>query len=57
MTELNEQIYARAKLVCDKIGVPIKSTNRNSKPGGGNSLGNADKKSTTSKNYKTEEER
>ena len=33
ITELNELIYARAKLVCDKIGVTFKNTNRNSKPG------------------------
>ena len=33
ITKLNELIYAGAKLVCDKIGVPLKNTNRNSKPG------------------------
>ena len=33
ITKLNEQIYAGKKLVCDKIGVPLKNTNRNSKPG------------------------
>ena len=31
--ELNELIYAGAKLICDKIGVSLKKTNRNSKPG------------------------
>ena len=29
--QLNELIYAGAKLVCDVIGVPLKSNNRNSK--------------------------
>ena len=33
ITELNEVIYAEAKLVSDEIGVPLKNTNRNSKPG------------------------
>ena len=33
ITELNVLIYAGAKLVCDKIGVPLKNMNRNSKPG------------------------
>ena len=33
ITELNELIYAGAKLVCEKIGVPLKSTNKKSKPG------------------------
>ena len=32
-TELNELIYAGAKLVCDKIGIPSKSTKEKSKPG------------------------
>ena len=31
--KLNWLIYAGAKLVCYKIGVPQKNTNRNSKPG------------------------
>ena len=31
--ELNELIYARAKLVCSKIGVPLKNADRNSKHG------------------------
>ena len=30
--ELNELIYAGAKLVSIKVGVPLKNTNRNSKP-------------------------
>ena len=32
-TELNEILYAGAKLVCEKIGVPLKSMNKKSKPG------------------------
>ena len=32
-TELNELIYAGAKLVCEKIGIPSKSTKKQSKPG------------------------
>ena len=32
MTEENELIYAEVKLVCDKIGVPLKNMNSNSKP-------------------------
>ena len=31
--DLNELINAGAKLVCEKIGVLLKKTNRNSKPG------------------------
>ena len=33
ITELNEQIYAWEKLVCDKIGVLLKNTSINLKPG------------------------
>ena len=33
MTQLNEQMYAGAKLVCEKIGFPSKSTKEKSKPG------------------------
>ena len=29
ITELNELIYAKAKLVSDKIGIPLKTTNKN----------------------------
>ena len=29
ITELNELIYAGAKLVCEKIGIPSKSTKKN----------------------------
>ena len=32
ITELNELIYAGAKLVCEKIGIPSKSTKKKSKP-------------------------
>ena len=33
ITELNELIYAGAKLVCEKIGIYSKSTKKQSKPG------------------------
>ena len=33
ITELNELIYACAKLVCEKIGIPLKSTKKQLKPG------------------------
>ena len=33
ITELNELIYASAKLVCEKIGIPSKNTKEKSKPG------------------------
>ena len=33
ITELNDLKYARAKLVSEKIGVPLKTTDRKSKPG------------------------
>ena len=33
ITELNELIYAGAKLVCEKIGIPSKNTKKQSKPG------------------------
>ena len=33
ITELNELIYAGAKLVCEKIRIPSKSTKEKSKPG------------------------
>ena len=32
ITELNDLIYTGAKLVCEKIGFPLKTTNRKSKP-------------------------
>ena len=44
ITELNELIYAGAKLVCGKIGIPSKSTKKKVKTRMGNSTGNADKK-------------
>ena len=43
VTELNEIIYAKAKLICEKIGVPSKSTKTKIKTWMGNSNGNADK--------------
>ncbi len=33
INELNKLIYAGAKLVCDKNGIPLRNTNRNSKAG------------------------
>ena len=33
ITELNELIYSGAKLVCENIGIPSKSTKKQSKPG------------------------
>ena len=33
ITELNELIYAGGKLVCENIGIPSKSTKKQSKPG------------------------
>ena len=33
ITELNELIYKGAKLVCENIGIPSKSTKKQSKPG------------------------
>ena len=33
ITELNDLIYAGAKLVCEKIGAPLKTTDRKLKPG------------------------
>ena len=32
ITELNELIYEGEKLVCEKIGIPSKSTKKQSKP-------------------------
>ena len=32
ITELNELIYTGAKFVCEKIGIPSKSTKKQSKP-------------------------
>ena len=51
ISELNELIYAGVKLVCDKISVPLKNTNRSSNLGWENQL-ETEKKS---KNAKTEE--
>ena len=47
ITELNELIYAGAKLICEKIGIPSKSTKKLSKPGWEIRL------ETQIKNYKT----
>ena len=53
ITELNELIYACAKLVCEKMGIPLKSTKKQSKTGIGNSTWNTNKKTTkTSQNDK-----
>ena len=44
ITELNGLIYAGVKLVCEKIGIPSKSTKEKSKPGGEIRLKNSDQK-------------
>ena len=46
ITELNEIIYAWAKLVGENIGIPSKSTKKKSKPGWGIRLETQLKKST-----------
>ena len=57
IAELNELIYARAKLVCEKTGILSKSTKKNQNQEG-NFDRNSDKKSTkTGKNNKTKEKR
>ena len=57
ITELNELIYTGAKLVCEKIRIPLKSRKK-VKTRMGNSTGNAGKKPTkTSQNDKTKERR
>ena len=33
ITELNELIYAESRLICEKIGIPSKSTKKKSKLG------------------------
>ena len=56
ITDLNELIYAGAKLILEKIGIPLKKHEETGKIGMGNSIGNADKKSTkTGQNDKTKE--
>ena len=58
ITELNELNYAGAKLVFEKIEVPLKSSNKKIKTWMGNSTGNADKKAMkTGQNDKTKEKR
>ena len=55
ITELKFLIYARAKVVCDKIEVPLKTTNRKSKPGWELRFESLIKKTTiTNKDIKTE---
>ena len=53
IAELNDLIYARAKLVCVKLGIPLNTTGRKSKPGWELRLESQIKK-TTSKTTKTE---
>ena len=56
ITELNELIYAGAKLVCKKIGISSESTKKESKPGWEIRLETQIKKSTkTDQNDKTKE--
>ena len=58
MTELNELIYARAKLVCEEIGIASKTRKEKSKPRWEIRLETLIKKSTkTSQNDKTKERR
>ena len=58
ITELNELIYAGAKLVCEKIGFPSKSMKEKSKPGWEFRLETQIKKSMkTGQNNKTKERR
>ena len=53
ITELNELIYAGAKLVREKIGIPFKKHEEKVKTGVGNSTGNTNEKTTkTSQNDK-----
>ena len=54
ITELNEVIYARAKLVCEKIETPSK-TRRKIKTRMVNSTGNADKKNLRKHAKKTKQ--
>ena len=56
INELNELIYAGAKLVCEITGIPSKSTKKKSKPGWEIQLETQVKKSTkTGQNNKTKE--
>ena len=58
ITKLDELIYARAKLVCEKIGIPLKKHEEKIKTSMGISTGSADKKSgKTGQNYKAKERR
>ena len=58
ITESNELIYAGVKLVCEKIGIPSKSTEEKSKPGWEIRVETQIKKSTkTGQNDKTKERR
>ena len=57
ISELNELIYAGAKLGCGKIGVPLKSTYKKSKAAWGIRLETMIKQLKTDKNDKTRENR
>ena len=58
ITELNEVLYARAKLICEKIRIPSKSTKGKSKPRWEFRLDTQIKKSTKSgQNEKSKERR
>ena len=48
ITELIDLIYAKAKLVCENIGIPSKCTKKHSTRNG-NSTGNANKKNDENK--------
>ena len=43
-TKLNDLIYKETKLICEKLGVPQKTTDRKLKPGWGIQIRIADKK-------------
>ena len=57
ITELNELIYAAAKLVCENIGIPTKSTKKQQKPGWEIRLESQIKKKTTKTSPNDEERR
>ena len=57
ITEVNELIYAGAKLVCENIGIPSKKHEETVKTGMGNSTGNANKKKTTKTSPSDKKER
>ena len=57
ITELNELMYAGAKFVCEKLGIPLKSTKKKSIPGWEIGLGTQIKSTKIGRNDKTNERR